>query len=352
MDNKLKTVSPCPQPYSGIILNQNGGVSVCRMLAMSETVGNIKDNTLEEIWNGEKIVAWRKDFFNSIPERCKKSIKEFNCHLTSPGYKALNVIDYKEVMSEGPQRITFNYTGACNLLCPMCETKVLGRGPYPKDLLSIIPSHWFSGFQYIDFYGGEPMIHEETYEIIEGINKKSKDILWSFTTNGNWDFEEIIQRISHLKIFSIHFSIDTMDEEKHSFLRKGGDLSLLLGNIDKMLSFRSREYAFDNDFNIEASLTVQIENWNEIYSFVDWVKSKGMIPLIQSLDRPVDRSIYSLPLSEKLRIIEYCYGGLKKYYPHINPILRSVLKSLPSEEYSIKWIEYLSEVEQIFSKDR
>ena len=43
----------CVVPFTTIILEPNGNVGVCRLHGTDEALGNLSENTIEEIWNGE-----------------------------------------------------------------------------------------------------------------------------------------------------------------------------------------------------------------------------------------------------------------------------------------------------------
>ncbi|MDD5675877.1 MAG: SPASM domain-containing protein, partial [Chitinivibrionales bacterium] len=51
----------CPDPFSKLSVNSNGAVSVCCVdWSHGTVIGDINNNTIEEIWNGEKYREFRK----------------------------------------------------------------------------------------------------------------------------------------------------------------------------------------------------------------------------------------------------------------------------------------------------
>jgi radical SAM protein with 4Fe4S-binding SPASM domain len=68
---------PCAQLFGGLIVYSNGNVGACNCRdyeANSELMlGNVKDTTLPELWNGEKLAHLRSDWKrkNKVPEICK-----------------------------------------------------------------------------------------------------------------------------------------------------------------------------------------------------------------------------------------------------------------------------------------
>jgi radical SAM protein with 4Fe4S-binding SPASM domain len=68
---------PCGQLFGGLIVYSNGNVGACNCRdfeANSElTLGNVKDASLSEMWDGEKLAHLRSDWKrkNKVPEICK-----------------------------------------------------------------------------------------------------------------------------------------------------------------------------------------------------------------------------------------------------------------------------------------
>ena len=78
--NKL-TLDPCYQLYDGLIIFQNGDVGPCwcRDYNAKLIVGNVNDESLEEIWKGKKLRRMRNNWKNGkIPSIC------INCENYSP----------------------------------------------------------------------------------------------------------------------------------------------------------------------------------------------------------------------------------------------------------------------------
>jgi len=78
---KLKSL-PCTDIYRQAMVYWNGDVvPCCYDLEGEEIMGNLKDNTMEEIWNGEKYRYFRKRLKNSVlssqkqPDLCKGCLK-------------------------------------------------------------------------------------------------------------------------------------------------------------------------------------------------------------------------------------------------------------------------------------
>lgn len=64
MDSKSeikKDRSICPEPFKTLSINVNGDVSICCVdWAMTTVIGNVKNESLLDIWNGERIKTFRR----------------------------------------------------------------------------------------------------------------------------------------------------------------------------------------------------------------------------------------------------------------------------------------------------
>ena len=74
----VDTSKPCSLFYKGLIILANGDVGACwcRDLEGMLIVGNIYQNTLEEIWQGDKMNKLREGWWSGqIPEICKNCLQ-------------------------------------------------------------------------------------------------------------------------------------------------------------------------------------------------------------------------------------------------------------------------------------
>ena len=122
----------------------------------------------------------------------------------------------------------------------------------------------------IYFAGGEPLIMEEHYYIIEKlIEEKRTDVKLRYNTNllklnyKKWDNIELWKHFDSVNVIA---SLDAMDT-RGEFIRKGTVWSTIEKNVDRI----SQE---DIMFNI--SPTINLFNVKTVPKFVDWLRSKGL----------------------------------------------------------------------------
>ncbi|MEW6195355.1 MAG: radical SAM/SPASM domain-containing protein [Bacteroidota bacterium] len=76
--SKLRDKKVCPEPFRSLAINFNGQVSVCCVdWAMETIVGDLSKETLNDIWNGEKIKKFRLLHLDNKRDQVKAC---GNCH--------------------------------------------------------------------------------------------------------------------------------------------------------------------------------------------------------------------------------------------------------------------------------
>lgn len=72
----------CPVPFASLTFNPAGNVGCCREQGAGHSVGNIREQTVDEIWNGEKVRAWRREFLTGNIKTCAEQIRHRQCNKT------------------------------------------------------------------------------------------------------------------------------------------------------------------------------------------------------------------------------------------------------------------------------
>ena len=86
----------CPIPFTTLIFNPDGQVGCCRERTNHDTIGNIKDQNWQKIWNGEEIRKWRREFLSGGPTRCDEHMKTRLCNLNDYNRLLLPFTEFKE----------------------------------------------------------------------------------------------------------------------------------------------------------------------------------------------------------------------------------------------------------------
>jgi sulfatase maturation enzyme AslB (radical SAM superfamily) len=308
----------CMAPWVHQYMFPDGRVFPCCIAAqdINHPLGNLsKGETLEQIWNSEQTKALRRDMLhgqkNSLCKNCykyqalgkKSSREEFNEMFA-------HHIDLVDITGEdgnlkdfGLKFIDFRFSNICNLRCRTCshhfsnkwfeESKLMGFTTgsersiiYPvKDIDDL----WqqvepiVEGLERVHFAGGEPLVMEEHYRILEQlIARKKSDVQLTYNTNFA-DFKykqyDVFELWSKFKDVTILASLDAMGE-RGEYMRKGINWASVEENRIRLMSETPH-------VQFKIIPTVSIMNVLHLPDFyLDWL-NKGFL-------RPRDINIYLL----------------------------------------------------------
>ena len=185
--------------------------------------GDIREQNLDEIWNGEPIQKLREEFMTGDLTICKKQVTDRQCHKWSDSL--LDFVELKKVQTNQPKKMFLELNGKCNLECIMCIQWMEPNGRYTEE------NFWkharekiFPGLAEVFICGGETFIQKDTYKLIDEITSKSHNCEFQFITNAHWRFSakirETLDKIE--KLNNLHVSIDSLIPEVFSKIRLKG----------------------------------------------------------------------------------------------------------------------------------
>lgn len=263
----------CIVPWTRIEFNPNGSVySCCNLSLPKDCLGNINEQSIEEIWNGEKFKTLRERVYNNKEERCLKCIdsrNNLNISLKSQFFQRIEEIKIRAIL------ITLDFD--CNLDCIMCYSKKFKQNVCLPDkfynelklYLSDVESLGFGGSA---TGGGEPLYSKNVDKVLDLIYKDYPHIRISCVSNGLLLSDKIYNNLNKWHCFL--FSIDAATKETYDKIRKGGDWNKLMSNIDMMN--RKIKESFLKVY-IVGLFCVQKLNIHEIEVFKNLCLRKGMI---------------------------------------------------------------------------
>lgn len=166
-----------------------------------------------------------------------------------------------------PVYLDIELTNCCNIKCNMCPvgTSVMKR---PKGFMSDdtfnkivnnIQKYKIKAVRFIRW--GEPTLHPQ-FTYWGGVLKKL-GVLVHFNTNGILLDEKMIREIIDMKIDSVKFSFQGIDELTYSEMRNGGSYDTLVDNIKLLYNIRGQNISP----YISVTTTVTYESEEEISCF-------------------------------------------------------------------------------------
>lgn len=265
----------CNEPFVNVDIEPNGIVRLCCGSWHPKSVGNLFENSLEEIWLNEESQKVRDSIYDQSYSYCKLNI--------CPKWQSNNLSTIKpRVKTLLPSKVKFSFDDSCNLECPSCRTKKIQHLPGSKEydnsmfiLESIKNSYLKLGKNqdviFIITGSGDPFGSDVFRNFLYDLDgSKLPKLCLMFLTNGVMLTEKIIGKIKkiHNNITAMNISIDAFNPDTYTAIRKGGNLTQLKQNIQFMHSYKG----FDH-IKFCYSFVVQNKNFKEMLDFADWILS-------------------------------------------------------------------------------
>ena len=303
----------CLVPFTTIILEPDGQVGMCRHKGHNFPIGNIKNNTIAEIWNGPVAREWRREFLEGKPLKCSKETSHRHCQHCPENNKLLEYVEFAEVQTTPILKFTANFNGKCNLQCQFCDVWQLPNGLYNElNFWEPAKREIFPHLKEMDMLSGEPFIQKDTYRLIDEVSEVNKACQWIFTTNMHWKLTDTIQSsLDKIFIKNIIFSVDSFIPETYAQIRHPGKLDFVLANIATMQEYNSRRIGKGlNEVRFILNFLTQKANWKEIGHAIDYCESRGIIPLISFLYIPSKYSLLDCSDEEKMEMLDFYMNEL------------------------------------------
>jgi cyclic pyranopterin phosphate synthase len=322
----------CLVPFTSLILEPDGKVGSCRHKGSDFPVGNILENSLDEIWNGEFIRGWRREFLSGRPGICSTEVRHRACHLCPDYNSLLGRADLSEVQKRRPIRLGLNFNGHCNLQCQMCHIWKKPNGLYDEIGFWEKLGEYCSEVAEIELLSGEPFVQKDTYRLIELVSRVNPECQWTITTNCHWKLTETIERaLDRIRIKNLIISLDSVVADTYAKIRKGGNLAVTLANLDRLIAYdQDRIRRGLGSLSIRVNFLYQKDNWSELKSSHEFERSRGLEVFRTFCYEPVEHSILSLPEPEREAILARYVSELD--FDELSRSMRVVLPVLDSLE--------------------
>ncbi|MGB0888343.1 MAG: twitch domain-containing radical SAM protein [Vicingaceae bacterium] len=306
----------CILPWVHLHVSQNGRVSPC--CNNKRFLGNVQEQSIKEIWSGKKFEALREQFKNDIADkRCshcyniEKSGKQSLRQISNQKYKK----DLTRVEENNPEPIYLDirFSNICNFKCKTCWhgnssawfEEGSKRNASNERIIKAFTNNFDELFEYINeveeiyFAGGEPLIMEEHYQILEALEKRELfDIELRYNTNfSNLNFKDknILKIWKKFKKVHVSASIDA-SHQLGSEIREGFNWKQFIQNRKEML-------VVCPDIYFEIAPTVSSLNINNLPILHKTLVETKLLEInniyLNILERPFHYNTQNLSLTEK-----------------------------------------------------
>lgn len=332
-------------PFTTIILEPNGDVGICRQKGTEFIFGNLKEQSLEDIWMSPKLQAWREEFISGNIQTCSREAKHMRCHLCPDNNEMLSFMDFSKLDKPKIIKLTANFNGQCNLQCQMCHIWKMPNGLYDElNFWSYARKEIFPHIQEIDMLSGEPLIQQDTYKLIDEMSELNPACQWTITTNAHWKFgDKIKNALERIELRNLIVSIDSFDPDTYHHIRYPGRLDLVLNTLDELITYRDKRAGQGRGFGIHLNFLAQKDNWREIPHALDFCLKKSIKPFVTYLYEPPEYSLDQLNSSGKREVIDFLIGETpKERFYLLQRVLYPLISSLDPLERKQAYLEMMS----------
>lgn len=148
------------------------------------------------------------------------------------------------------------------------------------------------------FLGGEPFLQEQCYRIWNMLIEDGVRLPCHVTTNGTI-FNPRVERILEALEIGISISLDGLTKQTIESIRVNARYETLMQNLE-----RFRAYADGRKRSFGLTFCLMRQNWHELGDFCLFADDLGSPVFVNSVRRPPEMSLYTLPLADLARIVE------------------------------------------------
>lgn len=255
----------CIYPWIHLHAYPTGEVYPCCHAEMAHPVGNCKHNTLEQIWQNEKMTQLRSDMLNERQNpACERCYEQESAGFFS-GRRSANKHHGHQIkkLDANPFEMTYwdiRFSNLCNLSCRSCghifssswyqdQAKLAGgdwkdrnqvlnyAGRTETDMWEQLIPH-LDYVEQIYFAGGEPLMMAEHYNILDELERRGRfDVRLIYNTN----FTQVKLKdrtvFDYWRKFS-NVAVGASLDDQHSraeYIRKGTEWHRVIANRAEMI---------------------------------------------------------------------------------------------------------------------
>ena len=287
----------CNKLYTWLEVDMHGRCWMCCPSWLPYPIGNILEESIEDIWNGEKAQELRKQVFSGEWNYCQTAFCPMiqGEHLPDlrdilDGKKSvlrheLDALKAESLLSaELPTYINFSNDESCNLKCPSCRTTKLlyTEGPVYEQRKRVndkIVEAFFSKptdrkFGIFVTGSGDPWASKIFRDMLYGIDGKDfPNLTINMQTNGVMYTPKLWERIHkiHNNLGDCRISFDAATKDTYeNKTRLNGDWEVLLSNCE----FLDKKHVEFPNFRIFYDFVVQHDNYKEMKQYIQLIDSK------------------------------------------------------------------------------
>jgi radical SAM protein with 4Fe4S-binding SPASM domain len=293
----------CVVPWINASVDVNGSFRPCCKFEQPDppgatNLGNLKDKSLQELWNDEPIKKLRQEFLDGkLPTGCKACWDEEAAGIPSlrmdfAGFRIRNKesLHFESAVSPAPLALDLKLSNKCNLKCRICgpiasSTFLNEELNRPngfridkagmayltsfKFLKNEKETDWFirsiPTLQHLELFGGEPLLGEENRQIVKLIKKSghAQNITILYNTNTTLFDSDLTQDWREFKRVQVCLSVDDI-EDRLEYQRFPSKWNVVQKNIGRYIG------SVKNIHDLVLFCTVSLFNVYYIPEYLKW----------------------------------------------------------------------------------
>jgi MoaA/NifB/PqqE/SkfB family radical SAM enzyme len=367
----------CPEPFTNIYAGTTGYYLPCciidtRDLSFIKKTHNINEDSFFEFYNSYDMKRLRssmknnndQEFINKICSVCKNQEKSGNKSHRQWYISRFIEGDFKdkknelEVIIEENKQPTFFHSieydalsgNLCNLSCNMCTEysssryfsesiklkEVINKNPLiqikPNEkVLKELPEI-LSKINELKLVGGEPLLAEYTYKLME-MTQNKQNVIVRLITNATNNPERFIKLANLFKKITINISIEGY-QEVNDYIRYPSKWNVIQENVKKLKTIKNNKIIFVS--------TINALNIGKLYEIIENVKEDYTMSSIVTNNF---YSINSIPDDIKNMYLNLYYSKINKYNSLGKEQAKKLIKyleySIYNEQDMIKMIQHI-----------
>lgn len=288
MDSKkyLTDKNFCPIPWTGFMYNFDGTVKNC--IRNPQPIGNLKDNTITEILQGEtNLLTKHNMYYNKPGPTCdvcydlEKGKNSFDIISDRVFYlKELKDVDlntYKSIDAFNLSTIDIRWNNTCNFACVYCSPEFSSKWATELNVkFQEVPEYRFQNMKkyvfdhaeqlkHVYMAGGEPLLMKENLELLEILQEKNPQINLRINTNLSKTETRVFEKICEFPNVHWTVSIDEMDAE-FEYVRYGSSWRDFLDNLSQITKLNHK---------ISFNMLHHLLNYRSIFDTVRFLQGLG-----------------------------------------------------------------------------
>lgn len=261
----------CRRPFKYFQIEADGDCFFCcSIFVNNEPIGNIFDNSFEDIWYGEKAEKFRRSVLDETYKYCRRDLcSDF----------VLEDIDY-DFKPELPEEVHLSYVRACNLRCITCRDNFIIESKENTEYFNsyidkILPFCKTAKTIYLNG-AGELFVSHHLCEICKRIIEVNPEVKFFIHTNGLFFNKQMCEKFGFLdNIYNVGVSIHAATEKTYNKIVRGGNWKILQRN----LSYISKLKKAGKIERFKMFFVVSSLNYKEMPKFVKMAKKYGAVAL-------------------------------------------------------------------------